>query len=69
MTNINTVTGIEVHRSNLFNDAYNGIMNKSPYELKKILRVKYIGEIGIDAGGLLRYFLFIIFILIIISII
>jgi len=49
---------IEINRNNLFNDAFNGIMSQSPEELKKRLRIKYIGEEGLDASGLLRYFFF-----------
>jgi len=43
-----------IDRKSLFYDAYDQIMNKSPYELKKRLSIKYIKEEGIDAGGLLR---------------
>ncbi len=50
----NSVTGIKVTRKNLFHDAFNAIMSKSPQELKKKLRITYIGEEGIDVGGLLR---------------
>ncbi len=52
---LNSATGIEVDRSNLFNDAISGIMNKSPQELKRRLRIIYKREEGLDAGGLLRY--------------
>jgi len=45
---------IKINRNNLFNDAFDGIINQSPEELKKRLRIKYIGEEGLDAGGLLR---------------
>jgi len=47
---------IKINRNNLFNDAFDGIINQSPEELKKRLRIKYIGEEGLDAGGLLRDF-------------
>jgi len=53
---LNRLTNIEVHRNNLFNDAFISIMGKSPQELKKRLIITYIGEEGIDIGGLLRYF-------------
>jgi len=43
-----------IDRKTLFSDAYDQIMNKEYYELKKRLCIKYIGEEGIDAGGLLR---------------
>jgi len=56
MNFINSDTIIEVDRDNLFHDAYYGIMNKSPQELKKRLRILYEGEEGRDAGGILRYF-------------
>jgi len=45
---------ISINRKSLFYDAYDQIINESPYELKKKLRIKYIEESGIDAGGLLR---------------
>jgi len=51
---INADTNFEIKRDELFNNAYYQIMNKSPEELKKRLRIKYIGEEGKDAGGLLR---------------
>jgi len=47
-------TKIFIDRKSLFYDAYDQIMNKSPYELKKNLCIKYKNELGIDAGGLLR---------------
>jgi len=50
----NTKLEIFINRKSLFSNAYDQIMNKNPYELKKTLCIKYIGEIGIDAGGLLR---------------
>ncbi|ORX62479.1 HECT-domain-containing protein [Anaeromyces robustus] len=52
----NSETRIIINRNNLFNDAFTKIMNKSPEELKKLLRIKYKDEEGIDAGGLLRDF-------------
>jgi len=45
---------IEINRNNLFNDALNSIMNLSPEELKKRLRINYIEEEGLDAGCFLR---------------
>jgi len=45
---------IFINRKNLFYDTYDQIMNKNPFELKKKLHIKYKGEEGIDAGGLLR---------------
>jgi len=45
---------IPINRADLFFNAYNQIMGKTSTELKKKIRIKYIGEEGIDAGGLLR---------------
>jgi len=45
---------IFINRKTLFFDAYDQIMNKSPEELKKRLYIKYKGEEGVDAGGLLK---------------
>eukprot|EP00833_Pecoramyces_ruminatium_P017797 jgi/Orpsp1_1/1191829/evm.model.d7180000088809.1 len=53
---INDDIKLSIHRNNLFMDAYNEIMNKSPKDLKYNLRIKYIDEDGIDASGLLRDF-------------
>jgi len=50
----NSYTYILIDRKNLFNDAYHKIMNLLPYSLKKKIRIKYIGEEGIDSGDLLR---------------
>jgi len=50
----NNIVDIFVDRKNLFFDAYDQIMSKNPVELKTILNIKYKGEEGIDAGGLLR---------------
>eukprot|EP00833_Pecoramyces_ruminatium_P001440 jgi/Orpsp1_1/1175472/evm.model.c7180000054023.2 len=55
---LNSNTFISIHRDNLFDDAYTAIMNKSPIDLKKRLKIVYIGEVGIDAGGLLRDFFY-----------
>jgi len=35
-------TEIEISRNDLFNDAFNSIMNKSSSELKKKIKIKYI---------------------------
>jgi len=45
---------ISISRNNLLNDAFDSIMNLSIIELKRTLRISYIGEEGTDAGGLLR---------------
>jgi len=50
---------ILIDRYNLFDDSYNLVMGKSPYDLKKRLKINFKGEFGADAGGLLRYFLII----------
>jgi len=49
---------IYIDRKSLFYDAYNQIMNKSVYKLKKGFHIKYIGEEGMDYGGLLRDFFY-----------
>lgn len=51
-------TFIFVDRNSLFHDAINGIMQKTPQELKKRLRIVYNGEEGVDTGGLLRDFFY-----------
>ena len=43
-----------IDRKYLFIDAYEQIMSKNPIELKNRLSIKYKGEEGLDAGGLLR---------------
>jgi len=43
-----------IDRNNLFDDSFKQIMKISRYYLKNTLRIYYIGETGIDAGGLLR---------------
>jgi len=47
---------IFINRNKLFYDAYEHIMYKNPFELKKQLRIKYKEEEGVDAGGLLKYY-------------
>lgn len=47
---------IEVDRNDLFNDAYNGIIIKSPEKLKNKLIILFKEEKGIDAESLLRYY-------------
>jgi len=51
---IDANTPLTINRNNLYYDAYSNIMKKSPYDLKKRLHIHYLGEKGIDAGGLLR---------------
>ncbi len=50
---LNSITNIEVDRNNLFNDAFYGIMNKSPHELKGKLKIIYKNEEYLDGRGLL----------------
>jgi len=57
---MNSFTFIEIKRNNIFNDAFNSIMSKSPQELKNKLIIIFKGEEGVDAGGLLREFFFLI---------
>jgi E3 ubiquitin-protein ligase NEDD4 len=52
------VLKIEVSREKLFEDAYRIIMSYTPNELKQKLQIKFIGEEGLDYGGLTREFFF-----------
>jgi len=58
MTIENKKLKIFINRRNLFFDAYNQIIHKSPQDLKKKLFIIYKGEEGVDAGGLLRDFFY-----------
>ncbi|ORX60189.1 HECT-domain-containing protein [Piromyces finnis] len=49
---------IEVDRKRLFEDAFRIIMSCTPNELKQKLQIKFIGEEGLDYGGLAREFFF-----------
>jgi len=49
---------IYINRKSLFYEAYNQIMNKTIYELKKGFGIKYLEEEGVDSGGLLRDFFY-----------
>jgi len=49
---------IEVNRNKLFEDAYRIIMSYTPNELRQKLQIKFIGEEGLDYGGLTREFFF-----------
>jgi len=55
-TNSYTFLEIELERNDIFRDAFYIIMTKSPQELKKRPIIRYKGEEGVDAGGLLRYY-------------
>jgi len=50
----NSKIEIYIDRESLFSDAHGQIMNLRPSQLKQRLRINYIGEVGVDAGGLLR---------------
>jgi len=52
------VLKIEVNRNKLFEDAYRIIMSYTPNELKQKIQIKFIGEEGLDYGGLKREFFF-----------
>jgi hypothetical protein len=47
---------LEVRRSNLVPDTMRGLANKSSGDYKKPLKVHFVGEKGIDAGGLRKEF-------------
>jgi len=47
-------TNVYIKRDNLFYDALYLIPKLTYDDMRKNLRVNYIGETGIDAGGLLR---------------
>lgn len=44
-----------VRRSNLFEDAYAIISTAEPKDLKRRLMIKFMGEEGLDYGGVSRY--------------
>jgi len=54
MSRYNTNLEIVIDRKKLFYNAYDQIMNKNPFVLKKTLNIKYNEEEGIDFGGILR---------------
>jgi len=45
---------ILINRDSLLSSSFDSIINMSRDNMKKSLRIKYIGEEGVDAGGLLR---------------
>jgi len=47
-------THITVKRRTLFNDAYQEIMKITPQNLRNELSIVFLGEKGVDCGGLLR---------------
>jgi len=54
MNTYNANLELVIDRKNLFRDAYDQIMNKSPLDLKRRLHIRYKEEEGLDIGGLLR---------------
>jgi len=50
----NGTVQISINRNNIFEDSFIEVMSKSSNKFKKILRIDYKGEKGVDAGGLLR---------------
>lgn len=58
MKQINGTLKLEIKRESLFEDAYRIIMGCTPNELKQRLNIKFIGEEGLDYGGLSREFFF-----------
>ena len=46
--------GLNVRRDRLFEDSFHQLKSKSPEELRGRLTVQFVGEPGIDAGGLLK---------------
>jgi len=49
---------ISINRNNLFSDSFSEIMKLTPYDMKKSLIINYLGESGVDNGGLLRDFFY-----------
>ncbi|ORX50733.1 HECT-domain-containing protein [Piromyces finnis] len=47
---------LEVRRDHLIRDVLYGLEDQSPHDLKKQLRVQFIGEEGIDEGGVQKEF-------------
>jgi len=47
---------VAVRRSNLLPDAVDAIMSLGPKDLRKIWRIDFLGEEGLDAGGLAKEF-------------
>ena len=45
---------IYVNRDNIFIDALNFIMPCKNEDLKRILNIRFLGEMGIDSGGLTK---------------
>jgi ubiquitin-protein ligase E3 A len=47
---------VEVRRDNVIRDAISQLSLKSAHDLKKQLRVSFVGEEGIDEGGIQKEF-------------
>ena len=45
---------IKVRRSHLLHDSIEAVMSLGPTDMRKIWRFEFLGEVGIDAGGLQR---------------
>lgn len=45
---------LNINQDNLYEDSYNQLNKKSPEELKNKIIINYIGNAGIDAGGLTK---------------
>lgn len=45
---------LNVKRQSVFEDSFNKLRSKSPAELRAKLSVSFVGEEGIDAGGVSR---------------
>lgn len=53
-------TNILLRRTHILDDSFNEIMNKSPKELTKHLKIQFKGEPGLDYGGVAREWFFLI---------
>lgn len=51
-------TKIKIRRSELFIDAFNELLKLSPEALKKRLMITFVGEEGLDYGGISKEFFF-----------
>jgi len=45
---------IKIRRAHLLHDSIEAVMSLSPTDMRKIWRFEFLGEVGIDAGGLQR---------------
>lgn len=51
-------TKIRIRRDQVFSDAFNEFMRHSPDQLKRRLMIEFVGEEGLDYGGVSREFFF-----------